>query len=54
MAKRAERVRLCKGHNSPLLNCLGDIKISDFYISWSKFTDGYTPYCKTCINKIYE
>ena len=54
MAKRAERVRLCKGHNSPLLNCLGDIKISDFYTSWSKFTDGYTPYCKTCINKIYE
>ena len=54
MARRTEKVRLCKGHNSPLLNCLGDIRISEFYISWSKFTDGYVPYCKNCINKIYE
>ena len=54
MARRTEKVRLCKGHNSPLLNCLGDIRISEFYPSWSKFTDGYVPYCKNCINKIYE
>jgi len=54
MARKTEKVRLCKGHNSPLLNCLGDIRISEFYISWSKFTDGYVPYCKTCVNKIYE
>ena len=54
MAKKLEKVRLCKGHNSPLLNCLGDMRESEFYASWSKFTDGKVPYCKTCINKIYE
>lgn len=54
MARKTEKVRLCKGHNAPLLNCLGDVRISEFYISWSKFTDGYVPYCKTCVNKIYE
>ena len=54
MAKKTEKVRLCKGHNSPLLNCLGDMRESEFYISWSKFTDGRVPYCKTCVNKIYE
>lgn len=54
MARKTEKVRLCKGHNSPLLNCLGDIRESEFYVSWSKFTDGKVPYCKTCVNKIYE
>ena len=54
MARKTEKVRLCKGHNSPLLNCLGDIRISEYYVSWSKFTDGYVPYCKNCVNKIYE
>ena len=54
MAKKTEKVRLCKGHNSPLLNCLGDMRESEFYVSWSKFTDGRVPYCKTCVNKIYE
>ena len=54
MAKKIEKVRLCKGHNSPLLNCLGDMRESEFYASWSKFTDGKVPYCKTCVNKIYE
>ena len=54
MAKKLEKVRLCKGHNSPLLNCLGDMRESEFYASWSKFTDGKVPYCKTCVNKIYE
>ena len=54
MARKTEKVRLCKGHNSPLLNCLGDIRESEFYISWSKFTDGRVPYCKNCVNKIYD
>ena len=54
MAKKIEKVRLCKEHNSPLLNCLGDMRESEFYTSWSKFTDGKVPYCKTCVNKIYE
>ena len=54
MARKTEKVRLCKGHNSPLLNCLGDIRESEFYASWSKFTDGKVPYCKNCVNKIYD
>ena len=56
MAKRfeKEKVRLCKGHNAPLLNCLGDIRESEFYTSWSKFSDGKVPYCKNCTQKIYE
>ena len=54
MAKKTEKIRFCKGYNAPLLNCLGDIKESEFYASWSKFTDGKVPYCKTCVNKIYE
>ena len=54
MAKKLEKVRFCKGHNSPLLNCLGDIRESEFYTSWSKFTDGKVQYCKNCVSKIYE
>ena len=54
MAKKTEKVRLCKGHNSPLLNCLGDMRESEFYVSWSKFSDGKVPYCKKCLQKIFE
>lgn len=49
-----EKVRMCKGHNAPLLNCLGEIRESEFYTSWSKFSDGKVPYCKNCVNKIYQ
>lgn len=52
--KTTEKVRLCKGHNSPLLNCIGDVRESEFYESWSKFSDGKVPYCKNCIQKIYQ
>lgn len=52
--KIAEKTRLCKGHNSPILNCSGDIKESEFFVSWSKFSDGKVPYCKNCIQKIYK
>ena len=56
MAKRIEKekVRMCKGHNAPLLNCLGEIRESEFYGSWSKFSDGKVPYCKNCVNKMYQ
>lgn len=48
------KVRLCKGHNAPLLNCVGDVLIAEFYNSWSKFSDGKVPYCKKCLQKIFE
>ena len=29
-SKKVENVRMCKGHNAPTLNCLGQMKESDF------------------------
>ena len=52
--KKTEKLRLCKGHNSDFLQCSGDIKESNFFVSWSKFYDGKVPYCKDCVNKIYK
>lgn len=54
MAVKKESIRMCKGHNSLLLKCLGEKKESDFYACWSEFTDGKTIYCKDCCNKIFE
>lgn len=54
VSKKTENVRMCKGHNAPLLNCTGQIKESDFYTSWSNFYDGKVPYCKKCVQKIFE
>lgn len=54
MNKKTEKIRYCKGHNSPFLKCIGDVKESNFYTSWSKFSDGLMPYCKDCIQKIYQ
>ena len=50
----ASKVRLCKGHNAPLLNCSGDVMETEFYNSWSNFSDGKVPYCKKCLQKIFE
>lgn len=54
MNKKTEKIRYCKGYNSPLLKCIGDVKESNFYVSWSKFSDGLMPYCKDCMQKIYQ
>lgn len=54
VSKKVENVRMCKGHNAPLLNCIGQVKESDFYQSWSNFSDGKVPYCKKCTQKIFE
>ena len=51
---KSNKVRLCKGHNAPLLNCIGDVFDTEFYVSWSKFSDGKVPYCKKCLQKIFE
>ena len=50
----ASKVRLCKGHNAPLLNCSGDVIETEFYNSWSNFSDGKVPYCKKCLQKIFD
>ncbi len=54
MNKKTEKIRYCRGHNSPFLQCIGDVKESNFHTSWSKFSDGKVPYCKDCIQKIYQ
>ncbi|MBR2833758.1 MAG: hypothetical protein IKE75_04975, partial [Bacilli bacterium] len=54
VSTKTENVRMCKGHNAPLLNCTGQIKESDFYTSWSNFSDGKVPYCKKCTQKMFE
>lgn len=54
MAVKKESIRMCKGHKSPLLNCIGDRKESDFYTCWSDFTDGKTLYCKNCCDKMFK
>ena len=51
---KSNKVRLCKGHNAPLLNCIGEIFDTEFYTSWSNFSDGKVPYCKKCLQKIFE
>ena len=52
--RKTENVRMCKGHNAPILNCLGQIRESDFYTSWSNFSDGKVQYCKSCVQKIFK
>lgn len=52
--KSKENIRMCKGYNTPILQCIGERKISEYYISWSEFSDGYVPYCKTCSDKIFK
>lgn len=48
------KLRMCKGHNSPLLKCTGDVFETEFYNSWSIFSDGKVPYCKKCCQKIFQ
>ena len=53
--KRAESVTLCMGHNTPMLQCVGLKKDSEFFSSWSPFhANGKVPYCKECCNKIFQ
>ena len=54
MATKSEPIRICKGHKSPILNCIGTVKESDFYDSWNQFSDGKFFYCKDCVNKIWD
>lgn len=54
MATKAVATKLCRGHGSSLLNCIGEIKVTDYYNSWSDFEDGKICYCKSCCNKIFK
>ena len=55
MSKKAENVTLCMGHNTPMLQCIGLKKDSEFFSSWSPFhSNGKVPYCKECCNKMFQ
>lgn len=47
--------KLCGGHNSPFFLCSGlKSTTKDYFVSWSRFSDGYVPLCKTCLNKLWK
>lgn len=53
--KKAENVTLCMGHNTPMLQCIGLKKDSEYFSSWSQFhANGKVPYCKECCSKIFN
>lgn len=55
MARKAENVTLCMGHNTPMLQCIGLKKDSEYFSSWSQFhANGKVPYCKECCNKMFQ
>lgn len=54
MAKKTEYTKICRGYNTPLLNCVGKKADTEFFNSWSEFDDGKMCYCKKCVNIIYD
>lgn len=53
MAKREEPI-LCKGHKSSYLNCSGNKMQSEYFNSWSPFSNGKVPYCKQCCERMIQ
>lgn len=53
-SKRPEEMILCLGHDTPALNCIGMRVESNYYESWSPFSDGRVPFCKDCCKKMFE
>lgn len=51
---KAVPTRMCMGHKSPLLDCKGTNIETEFYDSWSPFTNGKMFYCKNCIDKLWK
>lgn len=47
-------IKICCGHNSDILQCVGTKKITDYFVSWSKFDNGTVKYCKDCCDKIFK
>ena len=55
MAKKAVEVTLCMGHNTPMLQCVGLKKNTEYFTSWSPFhANSRIPYCKECCNKMFQ
>lgn len=56
MAKATPKMEYipCKGNKSPILQCNGMKKESEYYVSWSPFaSDGKVPFCKQCVERIF-
>lgn len=54
MATKREKMLPCRGVNSKVLNCIGTKKEADFYDSWSIWDGEKVPFCKDCLNKMYD
>ena len=46
--------RICLGAKTSILKCKGRVNTSDFFTSWSIFSDGKTQYCKDCCDQIFD
>lgn len=53
-SKKPEQMILCLGHNTPALNCIGMRVESNYYESWSPFSEGRVPFCKDCCKKMFD
>lgn len=54
MATKKEDIKMCCGHNSSILKCVGTKGVSNYYVSWSEFDDGLIKYCKECCDAIFK
>ena len=45
---------MCRGAESPILNCIGTVREVDFYNSWSKLERSKVCYCKKCCDLIFR
>lgn len=54
MARATVRTIMCRGAESPILNCIGTVREVDFYNSWSKLERSKVCYCKKCCDLIFK
>lgn len=54
MANVKVQTKICRGLGSNLLNCIGEVKETDFYDSWNQFEGKKVCYCKKCCEKIFN
>lgn len=54
MARVTVRTIMCRGAESPILNCIGTVREVDFYNSWSKLERSKVCYCKKCCDLIFR
>lgn len=51
---RPVQVKMCRGSGSPILNCVGTVKETEFYNSWNNLEGNKVCYCMKCCDKILK